>query len=98
MANEECNYIKKGLQLRVGANAMLGGSAAELFIGDHCRISTGVQIYTHDTVLNYVSGGKDPKVVGTVHIGKNCYIAHCSGGIYSVGENKSLKLKYEVVA
>ena len=70
--------VRVGNDVWIGPNVMLDGSGGELAIGNCCSISTGVQIYTHDTVLNCVSGGKNPKVVGNVHIGDNCYIAPSS--------------------
>jgi acetyltransferase-like isoleucine patch superfamily enzyme len=45
-----------------------------LVIGDHCSISAGVQIYTHDTVQRSLTGGKAPIDTGTTEIGSNCYI------------------------
>jgi len=67
--------VKIGKNVWIGPNTMLDGSGDAVVIGNHCNISTGVQIYTHDTVLNCVSGGVNPKVVGSVHIKDNCYIA-----------------------
>lgn len=48
----------------------LGG----LVTDDHCSISAGVQIYTHDTVKWAVSGGLHLSEHATVRIGNRCYI------------------------
>ena len=56
----------------IGPFTILDGSGAQLRIGDHCSISAGVQIYTHDTVRWAVAG--QGKAVGPVTIGNNCYL------------------------
>ena len=61
-----------GRDVFVGPNAILDGSGGTLVIGDHCDISAGVQIYTHDTVDRAVNGG--PVAKGDVTIGNHCYI------------------------
>ena len=61
-----------GRDVFVGPNAILDGSGGTLTIGDHCDISAGVQIYTHDTVDRAVNGG--PVAKGDVTIGSHCYI------------------------
>lgn len=61
-----------GRDVFVGPNAILDGSGGTLTIGDHCDISAGVQIYTHDTVDRAVNGG--PVAKGDVTIGNHCYI------------------------
>ena len=43
-------------------------------IGNHCSISAGVHIYTHDTVLWAVSGGVQQARKKAVKIGSNTYI------------------------
>lgn len=58
----------------VGPFTLLDGSGGELIVGDHCNISAGVQIYTHDTVKQCLSGGKQPKAESSTHIGDRCYI------------------------
>jgi acetyltransferase-like isoleucine patch superfamily enzyme len=66
--------------VRVGANSwigpytMLDGSGGGLTIGDYVSISSGVHIYTHDTVLWAVSGGVQTARKGSVSIGSNSYI------------------------
>ena len=51
--------VKVGKNTWIGPFTVLDG-AASLVIGDHCSISAGVQIYTHDTVKWAVSGGGNP--------------------------------------
>ena len=70
--------VRVGENTWIGPYTMLDGSGGSLKIGNHCSISTGVQIYTHDTVKYCVSGGRLSKEVGTVVIGDNCYIAPSS--------------------
>ena len=43
-------------------------------IGDHCSISVGIQIYTHDTVKWAVSGGVHPPEHAQVRIGNRFYV------------------------
>jgi len=59
----------------VGPFTLLDGSGGGLAIGNHCCISTGVQIYTHDTVMRTLSGGIKPIATKPTTIGDNCYIA-----------------------
>jgi len=58
----------------IGPNTLLDGSRGGIAIGHHCSISAGVQIYTHDTVLWSLSGGKMAKRKGAVTIGDCNYI------------------------
>ena len=58
----------------VGPFTILDGSGGPLTIGSQCSISSGVQIYTHDSVKRALSGGKAPLDAGPVTIGDNCYI------------------------
>jgi acetyltransferase-like isoleucine patch superfamily enzyme len=55
-----------------------------LVIGDNCSISSGVQIYTHDTVKWALTGGKNRKQGSQVRIGNNCYIGPLS--VISMGQ------------
>jgi acetyltransferase-like isoleucine patch superfamily enzyme len=65
--------VKVGSFTWIGPFTVLDGSGG-LFIGSHCSISAGVQIYSHDTVERSLSGGKSPiECLGT-KIGSNCYI------------------------
>jgi acetyltransferase-like isoleucine patch superfamily enzyme len=57
----------------IGPQTMLDGSGG-LRIGHHCSISTGVQIYTHDTVAWAVSGGRAGPERAPVEIGDCCYV------------------------
>jgi acetyltransferase-like isoleucine patch superfamily enzyme len=63
-----------GAQTWVGPWVVLDGSGGGIRIGATCTISAGVQIYTHDTVLWALSGGKLPKSSGAVSIGNQVYI------------------------
>ena len=56
-----------------GLLTLLDGSGG-LSIGDNCSISTGVQIYSHDTVKWAVSGGAAGYEFAPVAIGNSCYI------------------------
>ena len=66
----------------IGPHTMLDGSGG-LRIGHHCSISTGVQIYTHDTVAWAVSGGRAEPERAAVTIGDCCYIG--AGAIVTKG-------------
>lgn len=63
-----------GAETWIGPNTLLDGSGGSLIIGDHCNISAGVHIYTHDSSLRCVSLGAIPLVQGTVSIGTGTYI------------------------
>ncbi len=65
--------VKVGSQTWIGPFTVLDGSGG-LEIGDHCSISSGVQIYSHDTVERSLSGGQAPIVRAATRIGSNCYI------------------------
>jgi acetyltransferase-like isoleucine patch superfamily enzyme len=60
--------VSVGRHTWIGPLVMLDGRAG-IEIGDYCAISTGVQIYTHDTVKQVLSGGKAPWDLGPVRIG-----------------------------
>jgi len=72
--------VKVGKNTWIGSFTLLDGGGG-LKIGYLCSISTGVQIYTHDTVKWAVSGGRAPyeKAPVTIHdcchIGANSVIA-----------------------
>lgn len=66
--------VKIGENTWIGPYTLLDGSGGGLVIGSWCSISAGVQIYTHDTVLRALSGGKLAKREGPVRIGSNVYI------------------------
>jgi acetyltransferase-like isoleucine patch superfamily enzyme len=65
--------VRVGCHTWIGPFTLLDGSGG-LEIGDYCSISTGVQIYSHDTVEWAVSGGELPYEQGPVRIGSRCYI------------------------
>lgn len=65
--------VRVGRNTWIGPFTLLDGSGG-LEIGDYCSISTGVQIYSHDTVDWAVSGGVVPYEYAPVSIGSRCYI------------------------
>lgn len=71
--------VKIGKNSWVGPYTLLDGSGGKLKIGSFCSISSGVQIYTHDTVKWSLSGGKSSPDTMGVTVGDFCYI-----GPYSV--------------
>jgi acetyltransferase-like isoleucine patch superfamily enzyme len=65
--------VKVGENTWVGPFCMLDGSGG-LAIGDNCSISSGVHIYSHDTVKWALSGGKIQNEKGLVQIGNCCHV------------------------
>jgi acetyltransferase-like isoleucine patch superfamily enzyme len=65
--------VAVGRNTWIGPLALLDGTGG-LSIGDNCSISTGVQIYSHDTVKWAVSGGTAGYEHAAVEIGSACYI------------------------
>ncbi len=65
--------VKVGMHTWIGPFTLLDGSGG-LEIGEYCSISSGVQIYTHDTVNWAVSGGTAENERAPVKIGNCCYI------------------------
>jgi acetyltransferase-like isoleucine patch superfamily enzyme len=65
--------VAVGANTWIGPFTMLDGSGG-LTIGDYCSISSGVHIYTHDTVAWAVSGGRTGSQPAPVVIGDCCYI------------------------
>ena len=57
----------------IGPFTIIDGTGG-LTIGDHCTISAGVHIYTHDNVGQTLSGGKLPIEYAATTIGNNSYI------------------------
>lgn len=57
----------------IGPFTILDGSGG-LSIGSNCSISSGVQIYSHDTVNWAISGGKEKYEYDKVTIEDNCYL------------------------
>ncbi len=88
--------VKVGKLTWIGPFTVLEGSGGGIVIGDYCSISTGVQIYTHDSVKWAISGGKigyekAPTCIGNcVYIGPLSVISkgikigdHCIIGAFS---------------
>lgn len=71
--------VKVGQNCWIGPFSIIDGSGG-LEIGNHCTISTGVQIYTHDNVKQTLSSGRinierEKTVLGNnVYIGPNSII------------------------
>jgi len=65
--------VRVGKHTWIGPLTLLDGSGG-LEIGDYCNISSGVQIYTHDTVKWALSGGKAEYEKVPVKVGNCCYI------------------------
>ena len=65
--------VSVGAHTWIGPMTLLDGSGG-LTIGDHCSISAGVQIYTHDTVKWALTGGTAAYERAPVVIGSNCHI------------------------
>lgn len=65
--------VKVGEGTWIGPMTMLDGTAG-ITIGQHCSISSGVHIYTHDTVKWALSGGTAPAERSPVIIEDCCYI------------------------
>ncbi len=65
--------VKVGKGAWIGPYTLLDGSGT-LVIGDHCNISSGVQIYTHDSVKRALTGGIAQIEHAPVVIGDYCYI------------------------
>ena len=65
--------VKVGAKSWIGPNCVLDGSGG-LTIGATCSISSGVQIYSHDTVDWAVSGGVAPYRQQATEIGDHVYL------------------------
>jgi len=65
--------VSVGENTWIGPFTLLDGSGG-LEIGSNCSISSGVQIYSHDSVKWAVSGGKEKYEYAQTEIGDNCYI------------------------
>lgn len=65
--------VSVGKNTWIGPFTVLDGSGG-LVIGDHCSISAGVQIYSHDSVKWAVSGGIHGYEREPTQIEDNCYI------------------------
>ncbi len=71
--------VKIGRNTWVGPFTILDGSGGGILVGDNCSISSGVHIYTHNTVKWALTGGKAEYEKKSVKIGNYCYI-----GPYSI--------------
>ncbi|MBD9455888.1 acyltransferase [Rhizobium sp. RHZ02] len=65
--------VRVGCHTWIGPGTVLDGTGG-LSIGDHCSISTGVQIYSHDTVQRSLTLGKAPIAYSPTKIGSGVYI------------------------
>ncbi len=65
--------VKVGRHTWIGPYTLLDGSSG-LTIGDHCSISSGVKLFTHDTVRWALTGGRAPYEHAPVRIGNCCYL------------------------
>ena len=65
--------VSVGKDAWIGPFSLLDGSGG-LTIGDGCDISAGVQIYTHDTVMQTLSEGKRGIDRASVEIGDYCHL------------------------
>jgi len=66
--------VKVGSHTWIGPNVILDGSGGTLEIGDYCSIDAGVQIYTHDTVMWAISGGRVPAEKASTKIGSAVFV------------------------
>ena len=66
--------VNIGKNTWIGPYTLLDGSGGKLKIGDFCSISSGVHIYTHDTVKWSVTAGKASYEKKGTTIGDFCYI------------------------
>jgi len=65
--------VKVGKGTWIGPFTVLDGSGG-LTIGDHCSISAGAHLYTHDTVKRALSGGEHAIERKPTSVGSRCYI------------------------
>ena len=77
--------VSIGKNTWIGPFTILDGSGGKLTIGEFCSISSGVQIYTHNTVKWALTKGKSDFEKKSVRIGDCCYIGPNS--IIGMGSN-----------
>ena len=77
--------VSIGKNTWIGPYTILDGSGGKLTIGEFCSISSGVQIYTHNTVKWALTKGKSDFEKKSVRIGDCCYIGPNS--IIGMGSN-----------
>jgi acetyltransferase-like isoleucine patch superfamily enzyme len=61
----------------MGPHPVLDGSGG-LEIGDTCSVSAGVQIYSHDSVLWALLGGRAAYAHAPVRVGSHTYLGPCA--------------------
>lgn len=66
--------VEIGENTWIGPYTILDGSGGKVRIGKFCSISTGVQIYSHNSVKWSLTSGKANLEKKSVSIGDNCYI------------------------
>ena len=66
--------VSIGKNTWIGPYTILDGSGGKLTIGEFCSISSGVQIYSHNTVKWALTKGKSDFEKKSVRIGDCCYI------------------------
>jgi acetyltransferase-like isoleucine patch superfamily enzyme len=66
--------VRVGEGTWIGPMVMLDAAHASIEIGSFCSISTGVHVYTHDTVNWALTGGRAPAESGPVSIGDCTYV------------------------
>ena len=66
--------VSVGAGTWIGPWVMLDGSGGGIRIGSTCSLSAGVHVYTHDTVLWALSGGKAATRKAAVSIGDRVYV------------------------
>ena len=77
--------VSIGKNTWIGPYTILDGSGGKLSIGEFCSISSGVQIYTHNTVKWALTKGKSEFEKKSVRIGDCCYIGPNS--VIGMGSN-----------
>lgn len=65
--------VRVGENTWIGPNTLLDGTGG-LTIGSYCSISSGVSIYTHDSVQWALSSGRSPGESTPVQVGSNTYV------------------------
>lgn len=66
--------VRVGAHTWIGPSTVLDGSGGGLVIGDHCTLSAGVQVYTHDTVERTLSAGASPTTTAPTRLGDRVYV------------------------
>jgi hypothetical protein len=79
--------VQVGAQSWIGPNVMLDGSGGPVCIGAFCSLAAGAHLYTHDTVLWAVSGGKLGRRTGAVAVADCVYIG-AQGAIAAKDEHE----------